>query len=114
MDPQSSIVVLTGAGISVESGLPSFRGADGLWQGRKLEDVATPEAFARQPAMVQRFYDERRRQLLDHAIQPNPAHKALARLEQRWSGQVLVVTQPSTICTSARGRGSWSTCMASC
>jgi NAD-dependent deacetylase len=93
MDPQSSIVVLTGAGMSVESGLPSFRGADGLWQGRKLEDVATPEAFARQPAMVQRFYDERRRQLLDPAIRPNPAHKALALLEQRWSGQVLVVTQ---------------------
>jgi NAD-dependent deacetylase len=93
MDADGSIVVLTGAGISVESGLPSFRGADGLWQGRKLEDVATPEAFARQPAMVQRFYDERRRQLLDPAIRPNPAHKALALLEQRWSGQVLVVTQ---------------------
>jgi len=87
------IVVLTGAGISVASGLPSFRGADGLWQGRRLEEVATPEAFARAPALVQRFYDERRRQLLSPAIQPNAAHEALARLEQAWPGEVLVVTQ---------------------
>ena len=65
-----AIVVLTGAGISVKSGLPSFRGAEGLWQGRRLEEVATAEAFARQPALVQRFYDERRRQLLDPAIRP--------------------------------------------
>jgi NAD-dependent deacetylase len=88
-----SIVVLTGAGVSVESGLPSFRGADGLWQGWRLEEVATPEAFARQPATVLRFYDQRRRQLLDPVIQPNPAHTALARLEARWPGEVLVVTQ---------------------
>jgi NAD-dependent deacetylase len=87
------IVVLTGAGISVESGLPSFRGADGLWQGWRLEDVATPEAFARDPARVQRFYDERRRQLLDPAIRPNPAHRALVELERRWPDPVLVVTQ---------------------
>jgi len=89
----AAIVVLTGAGISVESGLPSFRGADGLWEGWRLEDVATPEAFARQPGTVQRFYDERRRQLLAAEIQPNPAHRALALLEQRWPGDVLVVTQ---------------------
>ena len=57
-------MVLTGAGVSVESGLPSFRGADGLWEGWRLEEVATPEAFARDPATVQRFYDLRRRQLL--------------------------------------------------
>jgi NAD-dependent deacetylase len=88
-----SIVVLTGAGISVESGLPSFRGADGLWEGWRLEEVATPEAFARQPATVQRFYDQRRRQLLGAGIQPNPAHVALARLEKHWPGEVLVVTQ---------------------
>ncbi len=87
------IVVLTGAGISVESGLPSFRGAAGLWEGWRLEDVATPEAFARQPATVQRFYDQRRRQLLGADIRPNPAHLALARLEQRWPHEVLVVTQ---------------------
>jgi NAD-dependent deacetylase len=88
-----AIVVLTGAGISVESGLPSFRGAAGLWQGRRLEEVATPEAFARQPALVQRFYDERRRQLLDPAIHPNAAHLALAELEARWPDPVQVVTQ---------------------
>jgi NAD-dependent deacetylase len=87
------IVVLTGAGISVESGLPSFRGAAGLWEGWRLEDVATPEAFARQPATVQRFYDQRRRRLLGADIRPNPAHRALARLEQRWPHEVLVVTQ---------------------
>ena len=91
--PSATIVVLTGAGISVESGLPSFRGADGLWQGRKLEDVATPEAFARQPGAVQHFYDERRRQLLAPEIEPNPAHMALGLLEERWPGEVLVVTQ---------------------
>jgi NAD-dependent deacetylase len=93
IDRPGSIVVLTGAGISVESGLPSFRGADGLWEGWRLEEVATPEAFARQPATVQRFYDQRRRQLLGADIRPNPAHIALARLEERWPGEVLVVTQ---------------------
>ena len=87
------IVVLTGAGISVESGLPSFRGAGGLWEGWRLEDVATPEAFARDPALVQRFYDQRRRQLLAGAIKPNPAHLALAELERHWPEPVLVVTQ---------------------
>jgi len=87
------IVVLTGAGISVESGLPSFRGAGGLWQGWRLEEVATPEGFARDPGLVQRFYDERRRQLLDPAIQPNAAHRALAELERCWPDPVLVVTQ---------------------
>jgi NAD-dependent deacetylase len=91
--PHGSIVVLTGAGISVESGLPSFRGADGLWEGWRLEEVATPEAFARDPATVQRFYDQRRRQLLSPEIRPNPAHTALAELERRWPGEVLVVTQ---------------------
>jgi NAD-dependent protein deacetylase/lipoamidase len=87
------IVVLTGAGISVESGLPSFRGAGGLWEGWRLEDVATPEAFARDPATVQRFYDQRRRQLLAGGIRANAAHVALAELERRWPGEVLVVTQ---------------------
>jgi len=88
-----SIVVLTGAGVSVESGLPSFRGAGGLWEGWRLEEVATPEAFARQPATVQRFYDQRRRQLLSGVVQPNAAHLALAELERRWPGTVLIVTQ---------------------
>jgi NAD-dependent deacetylase len=88
-----SIVVLTGAGISAESGLPTFRGNDGLWMGRRLEEVATPEAFARQPQVVQRFYDLRRRQLLAPEIAPNAAHRALAELERRWSGPVQIITQ---------------------
>jgi NAD-dependent deacetylase len=88
-----SIVVLTGAGISAESGLATFRGAGGLWEGRRPEDVATPEAFARDPVLVHRFYNQRRRQLHDPSIQPNAAHKALARLESLWPGDVLIVTQ---------------------
>ncbi len=90
---EGSIVVLTGAGVSVELGLPSFRGAGGLWEGWRLEDVATPEAFARDPTTVQRFYDQRRRQLLGEDIGPNRAHLALAELEREWPGEVLVVTQ---------------------
>lgn len=88
-----SIVVLTGAGISAESGLPTFRGDDGLWMGWRLEDVATPEAFARQPEVVQEFYDLRRRQLLAPDVEPNAAHRALAKLERRWPGPVQIVTQ---------------------
>ncbi len=88
-----SIVVLTGAGISAESGLQTFRGAGGLWEGHRLEDVATPEAFARDPKTVQRFYNLRRAQLRDAAIEPNAAHGALARLEAEWPGRVTLVTQ---------------------
>ncbi|HEX8936659.1 MAG TPA: NAD-dependent deacylase [Sphingomicrobium sp.] len=86
-----NIVVLTGAGISAESGLATFRGADGLWEGHRVEDVATPEAFRRDPALVHAFYDARRARL--GAVQPNPAHKALALLETEWPGELLVVTQ---------------------
>ncbi len=89
----AAIVVLTGAGISAESGLSTFRGAGGLWEGHRLEDVATPEAFARDPETVHRFYNLRRRQLFDPAIRPNAAHLALARLEEAWSGPFLLVTQ---------------------
>jgi NAD-dependent deacetylase len=89
----ASIVVLTGAGISAESGLETFRGAGGLWCGHRVEDVATPEAFIRNPAMVHEFYNMRRNGLLDPKIKPNPAHEALARLEGEWDGDVLVVTQ---------------------
>jgi len=88
-----NIVILTGAGISAESGIRTFRGADGLWENHRLEDVATPEAFARNPALVQRFYNERRRQLQLPEIQPNDAHLALARLEQELPGSVTLVTQ---------------------
>ncbi len=91
--PGASIVILTGAGISAESGLTTFRDAGGLWEGHRPEDVATPEAFARDPALVQRFYNLRRAQLRDPAIRPNPAHTALARLEAAWPGPVTLVTQ---------------------
>ncbi|PWS38133.1 NAD-dependent protein deacylase [Falsiroseomonas bella] len=88
-----SIVVLTGAGISRESGLATFRDADGIWAKVRIEDVATPEAFARDPARVHAFYNARRAQLRDPAILPNAAHHALAELEARWPGDFLLVTQ---------------------
>jgi NAD-dependent deacetylase len=87
----SNIVILTGAGISAESGLATFRGPDGLWEGHRVEDVATPQAFARDPALVQAFYDARRKRLGE--VEPNAAHKALARLDAEWPGELLIVTQ---------------------
>lgn len=87
----ASIVILTGAGISAESGLRTFRDANGLWENHRVEDVATPEAFQRNPALVHRFYNERRRSLRE--VQPNTAHAALARLEREWPGPMLLVTQ---------------------
>lgn len=89
----ASIVVLTGAGISKESGLDTFRDADGIWSKIRLEDVATPEAFRRDRAKVQSFYNARRRALWNPAVQPNAAHLALARLEREWRGEMLLVTQ---------------------
>ena len=85
------IVVLTGAGISAESGLATFRGAGGLWEGHRVEDVATPEAFAADPALVHRFYNMRRAALT--SVAPNEAHRALARLEREFDGDLLLVTQ---------------------
>lgn len=87
------IVILTGAGISKESGLDTFRCEGGIWSKVRLEDVATPEGFAADPDLVHDFYNARRRGLLAPDIQPNAAHLALARLEQAWPGRVLVVTQ---------------------
>ncbi|SNB61256.1 NAD-dependent deacetylase [Arboricoccus pini] len=87
------IVVLTGAGISAESGLATFRGADGLWEGHRIDEVATPEAFRDDPELVHRFYNARRRQLAGPGIAPNAAHLALARLERAWTGDFLLVTQ---------------------
>jgi NAD-dependent deacetylase len=87
------IVVLTGAGIFRESGLHTFRDPDGIWATTRIEDVATPEAFRRDPERVHAFYNARRRQLRDPAVQPNPDHGALARLEREWPDDVLVVTQ---------------------
>lgn len=91
MPDSRAIVILTGAGISAESGLATFRGPGGLWEGHRVEDVCTPEALARDPVLVHRFYDMRRAALA--TVAPNAAHEALARLEQVWPGEVLVVTQ---------------------
>ncbi len=85
------IVVLTGAGISAESGISTFRDVNGLWEQHRIEDVASPEAFAANPDMVHRFYDARRAQL--HTVEPNAAHYALARLEAAFPGEVLIITQ---------------------
>jgi NAD-dependent deacetylase len=85
-----AIAVLTGAGISAESGVPTFRDADGLWQGHAIEEVATPEAFRRNPRIVWRFYNERRANL--KLVRPNAGHFALARLDER-PGRCIIVTQ---------------------
>ncbi len=89
----ASIVVLTGAGISKESGLDTFRDKDGIWSKVKLEDVATPEGFAADPERVQAFYNSRRENLLSGNVKPNAAHDALAELERAWRGEFLLVTQ---------------------
>ena len=86
-----NIVVLTGAGISAESGIATFRGPGGLWEGHRVEDVCTPEALARDAALVHRFYDLRRAALA--GVEPNAAHRALARLDAAWPGELLIVTQ---------------------
>lgn len=93
IDKNATIVILTGAGISRESGLDTFRCKDGIWSKVDLEDVATPQAFMRNPVMVQDFYNARRAQLTNDRPEPNPAHVALAKLEEHWPGKVLIVTQ---------------------
>ncbi len=121
-----SIVILTGAGISAESGIDTFRSAGGLWEQHRVEDVATPEGFARDPNLVLGFYDMRRAALAN--VAPNPAHMALARLEREFSGNLLLVTQnvddlherggsarvlhmhgelKSALCTSCETRAPW-------
>ena len=90
-DRPRHIVILTGAGISAESGVPTFRASDGLWCGHPVEKVATPEGFAADPALVQDFYNQRRRQLAE--VAPNAAHHALAKLAAEWEGEFLLVTQ---------------------
>lgn len=87
------IVILTGAGISAESGIKTFRAADGLWENHRIEEVASPQGFAANPKIVQTFYNGRRRQLLSPEIRPNKGHEALARLEREFPGDVLLVTQ---------------------
>ncbi len=91
MAKYAHIVVLTGAGISAESGLSTFRDEGGLWARHRIEDVATPEAFLRDPDLVQNFYNARRSQLV--RVEPNAAHHALARLERDHPGTVTVITQ---------------------
>lgn len=86
-----NIVILTGAGVSAESGIATFRGPGGLWEGQRVEDVCTPQALARDPELVHRFYDERRAKLA--TVAPNAAHRALARLDAEWPGELLLVTQ---------------------
>ena len=86
-----NIVILTGAGISAESGIATFRGPGGLWEGHRVEDVCTPEALVRDPELVHRFYDDRRAALA--TVEPNAAHRALARLDAELLGELLIVTQ---------------------
>ena len=85
------IVILTGAGVSAESGLKTFRDSDGLWENHDPMEIATPEAFARDPDLVYRFYNARRNQLAE--VEPNAAHGALARLQSEFPGEVFLVTQ---------------------
>ena len=91
MTAYSKIVILTGAGLSAESGLHTFRDKDGIWSKYDYRDVATPEGFQRNPALVLNFYNERRRQ--NAHVKPNAAHFALARLEAAYPGEVLIITQ---------------------
>lgn len=93
MDKYKNIVILTGAGISAESGLKTFRDNDGLWENHTVEEVATPEAFATNPELVYRFYNQRRAQLISDQVHPNLAHDALVKLEKNWPSPVLIVTQ---------------------
>ncbi|MCX6216290.1 NAD-dependent deacylase [Spirosoma sp.] len=89
MSTRKKIVVLSGAGISAESGIPTFRASDGLWENHRIEDVATPEAWHRNPTLVQDFYNQRRKQAL--SVQPNAGHLALVKLEDKFD--VTVITQ---------------------
>jgi NAD-dependent deacetylase len=89
--PDTRLLVLTGAGVSAESGVPTFRDANGLWENHAIEQVATPAGFEEDPALVWRFYSERRRKAL--AVNPNPGHLALAAAEERMGERFLLVTQ---------------------
>jgi len=93
MSKHKNIVILSGAGISAESGIRTFRDSNGLWEDHRVEDVASPEGYARDPKLVQNFYNLRRQQLKSGEVSENAAHVALARLEREHSGEVLLVTQ---------------------
>ncbi len=85
------LVILTGAGVSAESGVPTFRDSNGLWEGHRIEEVAAPEAFRANPALVHHFYNLRRAAL--KTVAPNAAHEALAQLETTWEDEFLLITQ---------------------
>ncbi len=91
LDSDDRLFVLTGAGVSAESGLATFRGSGGLWEGYHVEEVATPEAWRADPELVWRFYSMRRRDAM--AAQPNPGHVALAAIEQKMEGRFYLCTQ---------------------
>jgi len=91
ISPTDRVFVLSGAGVSAESGIPTFRGVGGLWRNYRIEEVASPEAWARDPRLVREFYSMRRR--VASAAKPNPAHFALAKLEQDFRGDLLLCTQ---------------------
>jgi NAD-dependent deacetylase len=98
----SHIVILTGAGVSAESGLGTFRDVGGLWAQYDLADVATPEGYERNPGLVLDFYNARRDNC--RGAEPNAAHEAIARLQRGYPGRVTLVPRTSTTCTSAAAR----------
>lgn len=89
----NNIVILTGSGISVASGIPTYRAEDGVWENYNIEDVATPEGFNRDPENVLKFYNEQRKKLTAENIKPNAAHHALAKLQKEHKGKVTIITQ---------------------
>jgi NAD-dependent deacetylase len=91
LTPETHVLVLTGAGISAESGVPTFRGIGGLWEGKDVTRLASPEGFDEDPQTVWRFYSERRRKRL--TVKPNPGHVALVKLEQQLGERFLLATQ---------------------
>src|SRR5262245_23632969 len=91
LDPGTRLLVLTGAGVSAESGIPTFRAAGGLWENHPVEKVASPEGFEEDPELVWRFYSERRARA--RQCEPNPGHRALAEAESRLGDRFLLVTQ---------------------
>jgi NAD-dependent deacetylase len=103
LEPDTYLLVLTGAGISAESGVPTFRDANGLWQGHAVEDVASPDGFARDPLMVWRFYSERRANM--DSVVPNAGHRALVEVEARLGDRFLLVTQNIDGLHAAAGSG---------
>jgi len=102
---KKKLVVLTGAGMSAESGISTFRDSDGLWEKYRVEDVATPEGFAANPELVLNFYNQRRRELLN--TKPNAGHIGLADLEQEFDISSL---RTSTICTNKQEAAMWFIC----